>query len=123
MREIKFRGIEKKTKKWVYGTLFAGRIYEQPEFGTSHNYHDFGKEVIEETIGQCTGQNDVSGADIYEGDILSNGCKRDCIVKFTDGAFLAINCVGTTHGLSKNEIAEYELEIIGNIHQNKELLK
>ena len=123
MREIKFRGIEKKTKKWVYGTLFAGQIYEQPEFGTGRGYHDFGKEVIEETVGIFLEPKDINGTDIYEGDIMTNG-ERNYEVKSIESSFFIVNCHGTAaYRLCKSEIAEYGFRVIGNIHQNKELLK
>ncbi|WP_430491038.1 YopX family protein [Lactiplantibacillus pentosus] len=67
-----------------------------------------------------TGLKDVNGRDIYEGDILENRKYRS-IVKFASGKFLAdvvgtisrFDLIGETHGS----------KIIGNIHENPELLE
>ena len=60
-REIKFRAKCKYTKEFIYGdllhTLDGIRICEE----------DGDYEIISETIGQYTEQNDVNGDEIYEG--------------------------------------------------------
>lgn len=101
MREIKFRGKYIKDKSWIYG--------------------GYGYNVIPETVGQFTGFKDVDGKEIFEGDILKGD---DLIVKvvWKNGHFLAYDL---------DEISDYldfllntfRLKVIGNIHDNPELLE
>jgi uncharacterized phage protein (TIGR01671 family) len=131
MREIKFRGKRLDNGKWVYGDLHI-----RTPFPHIHSEIDFGRVNIDpHTVGQFTGLHDRYGEEIYEGDI----------VKWN----LTIPGVGVNGGYEEYEIEEigeiqwdagalhlgeycaagfaYEsedyAEIIGNIHDNPELLK
>lgn len=120
MRVIKFRGKDKHTSKWVFGDLAHSKgistngLYDRVMVG---GYH-----VIEETVGQFTGLLDKSGKEIYEGDILNNG-QRNYIVCWNSerGAWwLKSKELIYTQPLG---FLSTELFIVGNIHDNLELLK
>lgn len=74
-------------------------------------------EVIPKTVGQYTGLPDKNSKKIFEGDIVTDSCGRKKAVMFYDGryypfiAFPEYKCWN-----------EKECEIIGNIHDNPELL-
>lgn len=134
MREILFRG-KKDDDEWVYGSFcmdaleqFNGlcgvdgfiRLYDKAK-GKMQTY-----EVDRETVGQYTGLNDKNGKRIFEGDIVEgvDYTSEDGgygVVGFDDGAFEVSgnDCYGTFH---ENYWGK-DFEVIGNIHDNPELLK
>jgi uncharacterized phage protein (TIGR01671 family) len=118
MRSIFFRGKQAYNDEWAYS--------EYP-FGTMRGgitVHDF----IPETVGQYTGLTDKNGKKIYEGDIVTglflhqrfvNG-----VVAFRDGAFgLLWDRAGAETFNAFTSMCNIEYEVIGNIHDNPELLK
>ncbi|MCR4854446.1 MAG: YopX family protein [Prevotella sp.] len=135
MRKIKFRAKVKMPEKrnfarqeyvpegqWVYGephtidcpiphihTLFVGK---QP--------------VDKETIEQFTGVKDINGREIYEGDIVRVRVTNDRFKKnprFCNGVVsFCSNDGGWTNGCYFRFLPA-RMEVIGNIHDNPELLK
>lgn len=80
------------------------------------------------TVGQFTGLKDKNTKDIYEGDVVLSKLKRarkyDKILQicFDDSEYCGKNKHGSSTSLSLLE--EYHtVEVIGNIHDNPELLK
>ncbi len=127
MREIKFRGYNRKNKQWLHGFYLQNRgahFVCPDEFATGKSWEDY--EVDPETVGQFTGLRDINGKDIYEGDILDvNYVDEDCYleVRFVRGVFAFLwdgdlddefPCNAPTHEWAK---------VIDNIHDNPELLE
>ena len=121
MRDIKFRGKIKnpKVNKWVYGYLVDEcHINEKNQLGYTL--------IRKETIGQYTGLKDKNGKEIYEGDIVQSDIDR-AYVKWNDkyGYFQLIP-IGDYYFDSDviGQALEYaDLEVIGNIYDNPELLE
>ena len=126
MREILFRGKRTDNYEWIEGSLCT-TIPSDEDFYTI-SYFDFEgyyieEKVIPETVGQYTGLTDKNGKKIFEGDILtahfvSNRYKQQFEVIFEKGIFFFDNkCV-------KVPVWDiYSFKVIGNIHDNPELLK
>ena len=140
MREIIFRGQRKDNKEWVEGYLVrCGEDLEDcfifPPAGVLGLHdNDYGLgfynavEVILETVGQYTGLKDKNGRMIFEGDVCCNT---------KTGEIVSIQWHGTMAGYiwHKRKGNSYlfdfgalfrafdKYEVIGNIHDNPELLE
>lgn len=137
MREILFRARTisedeyMDSGEWVEGfyTCFNGdeyRIYTgYSETDCGDHYPDW-FNVLPETVGQYTGLTDKNGKRIFEGDILKNEYEKN---KYQ--YFKVFYCSRTYCWLVENKYGMLgklynvigDIEIIGNIHDNPELLK
>ena len=126
MREILFRGRNKHSGEWEFGcyykqTEFYGDEIEDHVIITSHEELLYDQALVcysvqPETVGQFTGLTDKNGKKIFEGDILEFRRGRTHIVKFEDGAFIFTGTAIPVRYADK-------FEVIGNIHDNPELLE
>lgn len=135
-REIKFRGLRVNytpiygQSKWMYGNLLNNCSIGEVGYDlTSYTY----AEVTPETVGQYTGLKDKNGKEIYEGDIVSycgfnNAIKWNnvecCFGLFRSDSYkhdLSADWVDE-NGNAPKELITTEIEVIGNIYENPELL-
>ena len=88
-------------------------------------FEQFGFEDVE--FIENTGMKDKNGKYIYEGDIVTVNGTWDCIIEYNQSscAFVlkSIDSRWSMGYFSNYERIEEMLEVIGNIYENKELLK
>lgn len=118
MREIKFRGLSKRTGEFVYGSYIETNI-DAPAivFGDGEQ-----EEIIPISRGQYSGVNDKNKTNIFERDVVVlraawGGFQG--VVEFDNGYF------GIRDGkflYDFNHTSGAALKVIGNVDQNPELL-
>lgn len=124
MREILFRGkpLGDLHGKFIYGSLGVLNtdlcaIYHCFEFKD-----DEMELVYINTVGQYTGLTDKNGKKIFEGDIVTmpkyGGGRHKSVVYFRKGKF-AVD--GSNYGFK--DICPKNMKVVGNIHDNPELLE
>lgn len=141
MREILFRGKRLYNGEWVEGFIVATRENTYPngfEMITVDgiNYDELDSyipdfisyEVAPNTVGQYTGLKDKNGKRIFEGDIakvLQGKDKDIAYVGFENGAFMLYPKTGNIYERTLWEYwyNDWDVEVIGNITDNPELLE
>ena len=135
MREILFRGKRIDNGEWVCGvptkdshdeTVIVESVFECDEYlcrGANCLYAD------PETVGQYTGLTDKNGTRIFEGDIVAGAVfwqasPKNGVVAFKDGSFGLIWYRGEVEQFNAfTSMCNIVYEVIGNVHDNPELLK
>lgn len=141
MREIKFRGFHadehgktviKLNGKEIRGKWFYGDLH------TDGGYYINEHSVLPETVGQYV-CNDKNGKEVFEGDILkitwkTTGKKpvfKNFVVVYSRGTFFCrqfgsdklAGSVGNYISTTENDRASVDVEVVGNIYDNPELLE
>lgn len=135
MREILFRG-KTLLDKWIEGDLLQylgdGKVHI-----VQHYKGAGGQEVIPETVGQYTGLTDITGKKIFEGDIVIYTDAEADYEGYHDNVFLNRGEVGVSawdgiYFTNRQTVEMSDLyrgetmvdcKVIGNIHDNPELVK
>lgn len=139
MREILFRGKHTRTGEWVEGLLWKKKYNDNKLFISCFPDKDDNEEIyiiIPETVGQYTGLTDKNGKKIFEGDIVK--------ARVTENRGYGTNKYEAIYEIKYHEKYCYfylareknnllfdgnwsyfvsQFEVIGNIHDNPELLK
>lgn len=123
MREIKVRAWYKSYKQMcqVESLQFDGNGVYTAVLIEESFYDRRLVEADEIVIEQFTGLKDKNGTEIYEGDILIDDTGEPIeywVVKFSDGGFIG-ECVGVAEPLFELT----NLEVVGNIHEDSELVE
>ncbi len=131
MRTIKFRGKSLRSGEWFYGNLFDKDTQGRTHITTTRK----GCLCIDpDTVGQFIGLKDMSGKEIYEGDIIVVKGEYERVVLWDEMGWALMPCeyyhdkmfwvMNIQHpGMDWWKLFANEIEIVGNIYDNTELLK
>ena len=121
-REILFRGKRMDNGKWEYGFLSWN---DSPR---KRSYHINNDVVYSETVGQFTGLTDKNGTKIFEGNIVKSWNSEyerplicEYIHEYSCFAFIDKADYNNQYFWNFNDCSKSE--VIGNVHDNPELLK
>lgn len=148
MREILFRGKRTINNEWAFGHYVVLDPVDKPDsirepshliipveskYNSWNSYLYTHYPIVPETLGQFTGMFDIDGEKIFEGDILERekglfSTNERIVIRFDDSSF-AYADIGWNVDIY-TPICDYEYgisvdnyKVIGNIHDNPELLK
>lgn len=122
MREILFRGKSTHNGEWHYGWLTYSKFHNAYEITDGNGVYNF---VDPDTVGQYTGLQDKNGTKIFDDDLLyyrnSNHDEEDGTMEVVleEGAFMIAGDIL----VPLHETYSWELEVVGNIYDNPELLE
>lgn len=117
MRESLFRGKRADNGEWIEGFLVKKfdkwYIYD-------FDFLPYSSEITPETVGQYTGMTDKNGKKMFEGDIIKDRFDDIGQIEYKP-KYVAFIIQGWETGFAF--WVKKDIEVIGNIHDNPELLK
>jgi hypothetical protein len=117
MRESLFRGKRADNGEWIEGFLVKKfdkwYIYD-------FDFLPYSSEITPETVGQYTGLTDKKGKKMFEGDIIKDRFDDIGQIEYKP-KYVAFIIQGWETGFAF--WVKKDIEVIGNIHDNPELLK
>ncbi len=127
MKEIKFRGKQINTGEWIYG--YYSRLNCNQESFISfwgmdkssdipQGYHIY--QIDEKTLGQFICRKDSLDRDIYEDDILEVTYDNQTAYVVVNRNDVEYKYLSNNENIFKSEIKS--MKILGNIHDNPELI-
>ena len=129
MREILFRGKRLDNGAWETGSLVIVRMdCHDAQYYIADKMTGYHTPVDPSTVGQYTGLKDKNGKRIFEGDVakvLQGKDKDIAYVGFENGAFMLYPKTGNIYErtLWSYWYNDWDVEVIGNITDNPELLE
>lgn len=133
MRTIKFRGLRTDGKGWVYGSFIANKIDVECIVDIEAEQY----EVFPSSVGQFTGKK-INGIELYDGDKIEmekridtikvvKYCEKTMSFRIANEDYLQNENTMRVMGDSVWEVPQLnwwetfinEMQIIGNIHENK----
>lgn len=129
MKEILFRGKRLDNGEWVEGMYLYIKGHTYPSI---FDMEGFSHIIITKTVGQFTGLLDKNGNKIFEGDIVRRfNSKEQEVMRYavkwnTDCCMFVLMSEYTYLGEYDSDFTVFygeDLEVVGNIHDNPELLK
>lgn len=123
MREIKFRAWEKAANEYHYDVMYSSDCDQLIIFMSGELSCNLKCMTTKFIVEQYTGLKDINGKEIYEGDVVE-GYNQKGEVWFSRGLFNVYGFQNSSFDYPTMAFSEgVDFQIIGNIHENKELIK